>query len=381
MKIAIAGAGIGGLAAATLLSRAGHEVSVFEQFLSPAPVGSGLMIQSAGLAVLDRLGAGPAVREMSAPVNRILGRSASSGRRVLDVHYGKETGRGIHRAALFQALYDQAQGEDIRWLTGHKITGAEKGRLLFEGQAPSERFDLIVDASGASSALSPMRPKPLPFGAVWGTLDWVEGAMPEDHLSQRYLRADRMIGILPVGVLPGGTVRKAAFFWSLPQDGHEAWRARGLGPWKEEALSLWPEVAPYLDQITGTSQLTMARYSHGTLSRPYEEGIVFIGDAARRASPQLGQGANMALLDAAALADALEQLPLNQALPAYARRRRWHIRIYQLISAMFTPAYQSNSRLLPPIRDNLLFPLSQVPPMPFLLRQLVSGQLFLPRQR
>lgn len=381
MKIAIAGAGIGGLAAAVLLSRAGHDITIFEQFASPGPVGSGLMIQSAGLKVLDRAGAGEAVRSMSAPIDRILGRSATSGRRVLDVHYGEETGLGIHRAALFQALYDRARALNLTWHTGHKVTGMEAGRLLFAEEAPSERFDLIVDASGASSALSPMRPRQLSFGAVWGTVDWVDGALPFNHLSQRYRRADRMIGILPVGTLPGGSSRKAALFWSLPQDGHAAWLARGLDAWKAEALSLWPEVEPFIAQVTDAGQMTMARYSHGSLSRPYGEGVVFIGDAARRASPQLGQGANMALLDAAALADALEILPLDKALADYARRRRWHIRIYQLVSAMFTPAYQSDSRVLPYVRDNFLFPLSQVPPVPYLLRQLVSGQLLLPQGR
>ena len=56
LNIAIAGAGIGGLAAATLLARAGHSVRVFDQFDAPKPIGSGLMLQKTGLAVLAQLG-------------------------------------------------------------------------------------------------------------------------------------------------------------------------------------------------------------------------------------------------------------------------------------------------------------------------------------
>ncbi|MEM6653715.1 MAG: FAD-dependent monooxygenase, partial [Pseudomonadota bacterium] len=56
LEIAIAGAGIGGLALATLLARCGHSVRVFDQFASPKPIGSGLMLQQTGLAVLDQLG-------------------------------------------------------------------------------------------------------------------------------------------------------------------------------------------------------------------------------------------------------------------------------------------------------------------------------------
>jgi 2-polyprenyl-6-methoxyphenol hydroxylase-like FAD-dependent oxidoreductase len=65
--------------------------------------------------------------------------------------------------------------------------------------------------------------------------------------------------------------------------------------------------------------------------------LAFIGDAAHRASPQLGQGANMALFDALALARALHQNPLDDALPRYAQTRRWHVRLYQTLSAVFTP--------------------------------------------
>ncbi|HCE21819.1 MAG TPA: FAD-dependent monooxygenase, partial [Hyphomonas sp.] len=48
-KIAIAGAGIGGLAAAALLAQAGHDVTVYDQFDAPGPVGSGLILQETGL--------------------------------------------------------------------------------------------------------------------------------------------------------------------------------------------------------------------------------------------------------------------------------------------------------------------------------------------
>ncbi|PVB61012.1 NAD(P)/FAD-dependent oxidoreductase [Labrenzia sp. 011] len=375
MKIAIAGAGIGGLAAAILISRLGHEISVFEQFHEPAPVGSGLMIQPVGLEVLKRADAAEAVMAHGTPIARILGHSATSGRRVLDVTYGAVSGLGIHRAALFSALHERARRVNLTWRTGHRISGHDEGRLQFEDGTVSERFDLVIDASGANSVLSPLKPRTRAFGAIWGTVDWVPGVLPDDHLSQRYRRADRMIGVLPIGRMPGGDRRKAAFFWSLRADGHGEWLRRGLGHWKDEALSLWPEAGPFLDQITDPDQMTMACYSHGSLKKVWRERIVHIGDAAHRASPQLGQGANMALLDAAALANALETLPLDQALAAYGRARRWHVGIYQAISGMFTPAYQSDSRWLPALRDNVLFPVSRIPPAPALLSRLISGTL------
>ena len=60
MKIAICGCGIGGLSAAILAHRHGFDVTVFVQFDTPAPVGSGLVIQPVGLRVLEQLGAADA---------------------------------------------------------------------------------------------------------------------------------------------------------------------------------------------------------------------------------------------------------------------------------------------------------------------------------
>ena len=72
-------------------------------------------------------------------------------------------------------------------------------------------------------------------------------------------------------------------------------------------MQIWPDCRGLLDQITDPGQLTMARYQHRTLGRPYRGTLAFLGDSYHAASPQLGQGANMALLDAYAFAKALEE--------------------------------------------------------------------------
>lgn len=53
---AIIGAGTAGLATAILLARQGHLVTIFEQVDELAPVGAGLLLQPAGLAVFEHLG-------------------------------------------------------------------------------------------------------------------------------------------------------------------------------------------------------------------------------------------------------------------------------------------------------------------------------------
>jgi 2-polyprenyl-6-methoxyphenol hydroxylase-like FAD-dependent oxidoreductase len=378
LKIGIAGAGIGGLAAAALLADQSHDVTVFDQFDSPKPVGSGLVIQPVGRRVLDAIGAGHSARAMGQKIHRMLGREMRSGRRVLNVSYGSSYGLAIHRAALFQCLMDAVVARPVRLATNHSVTGRDAAYLEFEQQDRAGPFDLIIDASGAQSQLSPLTSRALPYGAIWTTVDWPKTDLPLTELSQRYRRANRMIGVMPTGVMPGQTTQKAALFWSLPRDSYDDWRAGGLAAWKTETHNLWPELAPFLDQITSQDQMVMARYTHGTLRRPFGDGIAHIGDAAHRASPQLGQGANMALLDAWALSEALRYFPLEKALPAYARARRGHVMAYQSMSAAFTPQYQSDSRVLPFVRDRILFPLSVLPPAKQILTALVRGNILPP---
>ena len=87
LEIAIAGAGIGGLALATLLARRGHSVRVFDQFESPKPIGSGLMLQQTGLAVLAKLGLREEIDLLGTPIERLWGVTTPSLRPVLDVRY------------------------------------------------------------------------------------------------------------------------------------------------------------------------------------------------------------------------------------------------------------------------------------------------------
>ncbi len=384
MEIAIAGAGIGGLAVATALRQAGHSVVVFDQFDQPAPVGSGLVVQPVGMDVLQRLGADKAALASGNRIHRMLGHEVSTGKPVLDVTYDApgepRFGLAIHRAALFQALYDVAQAAGVEIIPSHRVTGRDGQHLLF-GTARAGPFSVILDATGSGSPLSPLKARPLGYGALWGTVEWpVEAGLPRNELRQAYRRADRMLGVLPVGRIPGQQGFRASIFWSLPANRHEDWLSRGLDAWKDEAIAHWPDFAPFVTQIATPEQMTLARYTHGTLRRPCEDGVVYLGDAAHRASPQLGQGANMALLDAWAFARAFEQARGDVALASkwYVQARRWHVRGYQLMSRLFTPQYQSDSRVLPYLRDRFLYPLSTVRPLPNILTRLVCGDLLPP---
>ena len=353
-------------------------------------MGSGLLLQPTGLGVLAELGMIERLMSLGSPIDRIFGRVSSSGRTVLDVRYSA-LGQGwralaIHRAALFSTLHDAVTAAGIEIVHSAELArveiDAKDAAVITSDGRRHGGFDLIVDALGANSplAVGVARRTALPYGALWVNVPCTEHwpGLP-NALEQRYRRAIMMAGVLPVGSRAPGEPRLCAFFWSLRRDQVAAWRAQGLDAWKRNVAELWPEALPLLEPVSDLSQVTFAQYDHFTAHTPVSERLVHIGDAARATSPQLGQGANMALLDALALACALEtHSALADALQAYVRMRYWHIRTFQWASAMFTPFYQSDGRVLAFVRDWLAGPISNLPIGRQVLVRLVSGMTVAP---
>jgi 2-polyprenyl-6-methoxyphenol hydroxylase-like FAD-dependent oxidoreductase len=394
-KIAICGAGPAGLTIALFLHRAGHDVEIIERFDEPAPVGSGLILQPTGLSVLAALGLLGRILSLGHRIDRLHGTDAKSGRTVLDVRYASgpldRFGFAVQRTALFNTLHETVLADGITIRSASTVNGvrqiAEGAMLLTDAGEERGPYDLVVDATGARSQLVSQvfpdeRPKELVYGAFWATLV-ASGFHYEPHaLLQRYERAEIMIGVLPIGRVDVAAPDKVAFFWSQKSGDVERVKAAGIEAWKATVLSYWPELQPLLVQLSSFDDLVFARYQHRTLRRPAAGRLVFIGDAAHCTSPQLGQGANMALLDAAALAYSLAQAPdVKAAIDLYCRARRNHVRLFQSLSLLFTPFYQSDSRLVALVRDQLVATVANIPPLPRLLASIVSGTLIDPLPR
>src|SRR5262249_50108371 len=146
---------------------------------------------------------------------------------------------------------------------------------------------------------------PFPWGALW-FIGHGEEERYRGRLHQVVRGARRMVGMLPTGLGPSGAdTPLVSLFFSIRCDRVDEVRARGVDAWKAEVLDLLPGAESVLAQIESTEQLTFASYYDVTMPRWHVYRIAVLGDAAHATSPQLGQGCNLALCDAAALADAL----------------------------------------------------------------------------
>lgn len=356
LDVGIVGAGTAGASAALLLARAEHRVRVYEAVTRPGPVGAGIMLQPSGMEVLARLGLLPSILERGSVISR-LRCVTPSGWTVLDLAYARyhtsAFGLGLHRGVLFEELISALAREprvEVRCGEPVETIRTRSGRHQLFGPTgrPLGDHDLVVVAGGARSRLRgdtrlTVRDRRYPWGALWCVLqDPVR--IFDGELFQVVKGTRHMLGFLPSGVGPTGDVPLVSLFWSVHENRVQSWRDREVEAWKATVRRYAPQSEALLAQIREPEQLLFARY-HDVVMRRWHvrEGVVYIGDAAHATSPQLGQGANLALVDAAALADALDDHDrLADALDAYSARRRRQLDYYQWATRFLTPFFQSD---------------------------------------
>jgi FAD-dependent urate hydroxylase len=372
--IAVVGYGSAGQALALLLGADGHRVEVFERAPAPGPVGAGFLLQPTGLRVLWELGLMDAAIEHGAPIGRLYGETPA-GRAVMDMRYRELHpalfGLGMQRGALFE-LMDAAWREGRTLHAGCEIVAVDCERGVLRDAEGREHgaYDLVVVADGAASALRAQVgeiafDQPYLWGAQWCLVDGGDWPWPTE-LRQRYRRARQMIGMLPVGSRPGDPVRRLSFFWSLPAAQLDT-AGRDAAQWRAEVAALWPAAAERLQRTAVPDGLAKARYRDSVLRRWHRGCAVLVGDAAHAMSPQLGQGVNMALVDALALRDALRASAghthgdLAAVFDHYQAMRRTHLRAYHFWSRWLTPLFQSEHDAAAWLRDLSFYPMSRLP--------------------
>lgn len=390
LDVGVIGCGTAGPAAALFLAEQGHAVTIYERVPEPRAVGAGIILQPTGQAVLKRLGLYEHIERRAARLDGLIVRHPDR-KALIELSYDRVSpsyfGFGMHRGVLFEALFEAAKKHPNITMklgvTGDSLARSTNKRfhLVDELGVHHGPHDLIIAADGAKSRFRDdtgllRSAQPYPWGALWYLADDPEKRF-DGKLFQYVDGTRRMLGLLPTGQCPemdgtGDTTNKLSLYWSIDASTLPAFRAAPLDEWKEEVLSMEPEAAFVLDQITSKDELLFSQYHDVVMAPWHTRAVVHLGDSAHATSPQLGQGANLALWDAMVLADCIraERSELTIALSNYSAMRRSHLGYYQFATRALTPFFQSNHDALGVLRD-LVMPIASK--IGFVNRAMVLG--------
>ncbi|WP_051008056.1 FAD-dependent monooxygenase [Microbacterium yannicii] len=315
MRVAVVGAGIGGLCTAIGLQRAGAEVVVLERAPELKSVGSGLSVFPNGIAALDALGLGQQFRDITAADAARLdaGQRRPDGSWLARLPHDAVSGlRVVHRAELHEMLVAGLQPATLHLgttVSAISIDGKTVESLSANGAGTAEAFDVVVAADGINSAIRRSWPGD-PGLRYSGYSSW------------------RGVTSRPVDLLgaAGETWGRGLRFGMAPlRDGRVYWFAVATMPADEKVNDEYARVrelfggwhAPIPALLDATDPAVVFRLPINDLANPlstFRRGrCVLLGDAAHAMTPDLGQGANQAMEDAATLTALLQPFAAQTA--------------------------------------------------------------------
>ncbi len=342
MKVLIAGAGIGGLAAALALSRIGAAVVVAERAPALTSVGAGLQLSPNASRVLRRLGVLDAVAARATRPGGIRVRSARSGRTLCFMPLGDAERRWgapylVIRRADLQDVLAQAVAADgavaLRLGTslagfGTTAAGVVQATLKHGLVARTLDADALIGADGVRSTVrarlaAGTNDAPRETGrTAWRALvdaAAVEAAPEETglwlggdaHLVHYPIDGGRLVNVVAVTREPASAATAEA-----------AWAEPGAAATIGARFAGWHPAARALIAAAPT-WTTWPLFDRAPLAAWNAGPVALLGDAAHPILPFLAQGAAQAIEDAGALADALasSDIAIGDALDGYSRAR------------------------------------------------------------
>ncbi|WP_433284312.1 FAD-dependent oxidoreductase [Pseudonocardia sp. CA-142604] len=333
MHIVVVGAGLGGLAAALAVHRAGHEVTVLERAPEPRETGAGIGLPPNGVLALDALGLGEPVRARAVALDGGAALRDRHGRPLLttdQVAMAAHVGApfvAVPRPWLHGLLAEALPAGTIR--TGCAVTAVrEAGAHVELDGAADLRAHAVVVADGAGSRLRgtlfPGHPGLAGSGekaaraiaaVTPANVPMVAGELLDHRTGDRF-------GCLPMadGVYWYSAWRASAEDGAAiaTADERHRWLRSRRADWHPSVTALIDATPPEGVHVVETSQLArpLPVFSIGR--------VALLGDAAHAMTPDLGQGACQAFEDAVAIGNELAgagPADVPRVLLAYSARR------------------------------------------------------------
>jgi 2-polyprenyl-6-methoxyphenol hydroxylase-like FAD-dependent oxidoreductase len=315
VKVLIVGGGIGGLSLARELGLRGIRASVLERAAQLNSVGAGIIMNPNAMRVLERNGLADEVRRDSWPYltretrdrrGRLL---ATRDYRPLYESGKLSEGALVHRAHLLDVLYRSLPAGTVRFGAAVSEVRSIEADLVVgaDGIHSQVRRELFSDNGGSTARYMGYRSHRLIVENVVGVRCFTE-----------YLGRGQRIGLVPIS-------ESKLYVWTTFNS------RRGSNPkpdlprlfaqFTDERLQRLFSVLPAAEAIITTEIEEL--WAEDWIRLSAQRAAVLLGDAAHAMTPNIGQGAGMAMEDAAVLAEELASSDeIEHAVGNYARRRK-----------------------------------------------------------
>jgi 2-polyprenyl-6-methoxyphenol hydroxylase-like FAD-dependent oxidoreductase len=365
--VAVIGGGVGGLTTALALRHQGIDCAVYERAPELCEIGAGVGVWPAALRVFDRLGLGDSVRALSSPWESA-GVRRHDGRFLIRYDAGQFAARlgeptiGVHRGELQGLLLRTLPAQIVH--TGHECTDIAQrdGTVTVtfaDGTAVEARAVIAADGLRSAVRASVFGPRELHdcrYVGWRGTAPEPRGADWHEFAGETWGR-DTRFGMIPIG---GGRITWYATARRFQTGGGKDELLQRFGHWHH----------PIHDVVAATDASQIWRdhiFDLWPLRRWSWGRVTLLGDAAHPMTPELGQGACQAILDAWAVADALAAGDdPAAAFAVYERRRRPRAAAVAVLARAIAVGGNVGGRVTRTLRDNAM----RVTPPSVMLRQL-----------
>ena len=324
----VVGGGIGGLSLARELSVRGLPVTVLEKAPRIVPVGAGIIMNPNAMGVLERNGLAGALRANAWPY---LARDTCdrSGRRLARRDYAPlydsgKLARGalVHRAHLHDVLFAGVPPGVVRF--GAAVSRIEGSSVTTES-GETFKADVLVGADGIHSTVrrhlfGEVAPVYMGYRSHRMVVDNNAGV---DCFTELLGRGQR-IGLVPIA--PG-----RIYIWTTFNSPREPAPVLRSADEFRAMFSQFtdPRVVKLFSQIRSADEIITTEVEELALERWGEGRTVLLGDSVHAMTPNIGQGAGMAMEDAAVLA---EEIASGAVLENYVRRRKPRVETIMRVS-------------------------------------------------
>jgi 2-polyprenyl-6-methoxyphenol hydroxylase-like FAD-dependent oxidoreductase len=310
--VAIVGAGIAGSALALELQKRNISTLLLDRRKGLDSTPRGITFQPNGLEALEKIGVLDSVQQMGS-AERILEVRDWNQEILLEADYGLldhpqnyimtadavqvEHLLGYKAENLGAQTVWNTRFQEIIWNNGI----AQGLRCEVEGGLSEVKTSIIVGADGPHSQVRDS------FGATTRIKKYSDSFMvgligPVSELKDRarqYQAPGKMLGIMPAG--PEATY----IFYSVGSRGFDELKKQGLGKFKDEVTQAAPELAEAFGAMEAWTRIAYFTPSFIKVDPWVGNGVALLGDSAHTFHPHAGQGVNLSLQDALALADVI----------------------------------------------------------------------------